>query len=601
MLWEHSVALAKARVLATKMITPGLRRWATIFLLAVGFMLLLNQLSFKFGSTSGKQALKAPAYTAPARVNDGRFNWADVPARYPPSTLQPLPTGNPKRLPKVQHAFKEESVFVANERRQRRQAVKEVFVRCWRSYKRRAWMKDELSPISGGSRNAFGGWAATLVDALDTLYIMDMKDDFNVAADAVKDIDFSTSTESELNVFETTIRYLGGLLAAYDLSADTSLLDKAVEVGEMLYVALDTPNHMPVTRWDWQAAASGASQVAPSWMLVSEIGSLSLEFTRLSQLTENPKWFDAIQRISDVFVAQQNLTKLPGMWPIVVNPQLQDFTGDTGFTLGGMSDSLYEYFPKEYALLGGLSEMYRDLYDGSMNTAIKHAFFRPMVPDDVDILISGDVHADSPDQVTLEPKGQHLGCFTGGMLGLGGRLFNNPEHVSLGRKLVDGCIWAYNALPFGMMPETFHMVPCPLDGPCSWEEGKWHYGVMSMMSGEDSRSATEVIADRRLPPGFTDIGDTRYILRPEAIESVFILYRITGDRKLQDAAWKMFLNIYKYTKTEFGNAALDDVTITEGEPPKSDRMESFWMAETLKYFYLIFSEPDLISLDEYVL
>ena len=61
----------------------------------------------------------------------------------------------------------------------------------------------------------------------------------------------------------------------------------------------------------------------------------------------------------------------------------------------------------------------------------------------------------------------------------------------------------------------------------------------------------------------------------------------------------MFEAIEKHTRTEIANAALDDVT-TE-DPPKSDRMESFWTAETLKYFYLIFSEPDVISLDDYVL
>ena len=87
--------------------------------------------------------------------------------------------------------------------------------------------------------------------------------------------------------------------------------------------------------------------------------------------------------------------------------------------------------------------------------------------------------------------------------------------------------------------------------------------------------------------------------RPEAIESVFILYRITGDTVLQDKAWKMFQAIEKYTRTDIAHAALDDVTVAN--PPKSDRMESFWTAETLKYFYLIFSEPNVISLDDYVL
>ena len=65
----------------------------------------------------------------------------------------------------------------------------------------------------------------------------------------------------------------------------------------------------------------------------------------------------------------------------------------------------------------------------------------------------------------------------------------------------------------------------------------------------------------------------------------------------------MFQSIQNITRTEFANAALSDITATDidGLPPKDDRMESFWLAETLKYFYLIFSEPSLIGLDEYVL
>ena len=61
----------------------------------------------------------------------------------------------------------------------------------------------------------------------------------------------------------------------------------------------------------------------------------------------------------------------------------------------------------------------------------------------------------------------------------------------------------------------------------------------------------------------------------------------------------MFQSIEKATKTDIANAAVEDVT--EVSPRQEDRMESFWLAETLKYFYLIFSEPELISLDDYVL
>jgi mannosyl-oligosaccharide alpha-1,2-mannosidase len=77
------------------------------------------------------------------------------------------------------------------------------------------------------------------------------------------------------------------------------------------------------------------------------------------------------------------------------------------------------------------------------------------------------------------------------------------------------------------------------------------------------------------------------------------MYRITGDKSLQDAAWRMFQNIDKATRTKYGHSAIQDVRTSV--PEHSDKMESFWLAETLKYLYLIFSEPGHISLDEYVL
>ena len=55
-----------------------------------------------------------------------------------------------------------------------------------------------------------------------------------------------------ISVFETTIRHLGGLLSTYDFSGNSILLNKAMELGEMLYVAFDTPNRMPVPYWSWK-------------------------------------------------------------------------------------------------------------------------------------------------------------------------------------------------------------------------------------------------------------------------------------------------------------------------------------------------------------
>ena len=178
---------------------------------------------------------------------------------------------------------------------------------------------------------------------------MDLHDEFDYAVRAIEKIDFTTSDHDEINVFETTIRYLGGFLSAYDLCQGKypRLLQKAVELGDMLYVAFDTPNHMPITRWKFKEARDHqAKQVAPDHMLVAEIGSLTLEFTRLSQLSGDPKYYDAVQRVMDVFESSQDQTKLPGMWPVIVNAEKADFTSEGGFTIGGMADSLYEYLPK---------------------------------------------------------------------------------------------------------------------------------------------------------------------------------------------------------------------------------------------------------------
>jgi mannosyl-oligosaccharide alpha-1,2-mannosidase len=177
---------------------------------------------------------------------------------------------------------------------------------------------------------------------------MGLHSEFQEAVEALNAIDFSTCSLDTLNVFETTIRYLGGFLAAYDISNGKYpiLLQKAGEMGDMLYHAFDTPNRMPITRWNFKNAAKGERQEADENVLVAEIGSLTLEFTRLSQLTGDPRYFDAVQRIMNVFTEQQSKTNLPGMWPVVVNAQMLDFTVGTGFTLGGMADSMYEYLPK---------------------------------------------------------------------------------------------------------------------------------------------------------------------------------------------------------------------------------------------------------------
>jgi mannosyl-oligosaccharide alpha-1,2-mannosidase len=123
----------------------------------------------------------------------------------------------------------------------------------WIGYKKYAWLKDEVGPKTGYFKVTFGGWAATLVDSLDSLWIMGEVDEFENAVNALQQIDFTTTEAGTLNLFETTIRYLGGFLGAYDVSGGKYplLLEKAIQLGDMLLSAFDTPNRMPMTRWDW--------------------------------------------------------------------------------------------------------------------------------------------------------------------------------------------------------------------------------------------------------------------------------------------------------------------------------------------------------------
>jgi mannosyl-oligosaccharide alpha-1,2-mannosidase len=159
-------------------------------------------------------------YQRPTPTDDGKFRWAALPTRFPVSSFEPLPSAQTRPLPAVQFEFPKESSDAVKQREARRDDVKRAFQRCWQAYHDRAWLHDELAPISGGFKTTFGGWAATLVDSLDSLWILGMKDEFATAVEATLTIDFANATSTDINLFETTIRYLGGLLAAYDMSGD---------------------------------------------------------------------------------------------------------------------------------------------------------------------------------------------------------------------------------------------------------------------------------------------------------------------------------------------------------------------------------------------
>jgi mannosyl-oligosaccharide alpha-1,2-mannosidase len=267
-------------------------RWPILILVAITFLATITPLFTRFTPSQSPifpfNNHRTPTASTPASISSvrgshvcptappnpalnpdtqGRFNWRTVATHHSieQSQYSSLPAGNPPPRPSVQHSFRTAASTEADEKiASRKEAVRDVFKRCWKSCQERAWTKDELAPISGGARDTFGSWGATLVDSLDTLWIMGMKTEYADAVDAAVQIDFGSKIDGEINVIETIIRYLGGFLGAYDVSGchDARLLNKAIEVADMAYDSFDTPNRMPVSRWSPKKAVDGERTIA---------------------------------------------------------------------------------------------------------------------------------------------------------------------------------------------------------------------------------------------------------------------------------------------------------------------------------------------------
>jgi mannosidase alpha-like ER degradation enhancer 2 len=90
--------------------------------------------------------------------------------------------------------------------------------------------------------------------------------------------------------------------------------------------------------------------------------------------------------------------------------------------------------------------------------------------------------------------------------------------------------------------------------------------------------------------------NSAYHLRPEIVESTYYLYRFTGDQRYRRMGEKLFNDFVRYCRTDAGYAALADVVTKQ----QHDEMESFALAETFKYFYLLFASPNTLDLEKIV-
>lgn len=350
----------------------------------------------------------------------------------------------PHAMPKMQAPKGSFSKSHSTRRRAnyRKEVVKRAFFRTWTQYKTRAWASDEIGPVSGRPSNNYNGWAATVVDSLDTLLLMGFTREYEDAREIVKDIDFringfhtptTSSPDNEpLHLFETVIRYLGGLLAAYDMSGDRLMLARAMDLAHELKYAFHTPTGIPQAWIVSGKKAQVGRTVNPPYML-AEVA-LQLEFARLAQVTGEKRWLGLAHRGLDWFIRHKpGVEWLDGDVPAITSSR-------TGYSLGGMADSYFEYLIKTHLLLDGALPIYAEHYRSTAQAMIKN-LWRDITFIPGWILGTFGYHSNTGTITQLE----HLTCFAGGMFAMGSKLLTDRhQDWTYARTFADTCYFSYD-------------------------------------------------------------------------------------------------------------------------------------------------------------
>ncbi|KAF1960860.1 mannosyl-oligosaccharide alpha-1,2-mannosidase-like protein [Byssothecium circinans] len=495
--------------------------------------------------------------------------------------------------------------------REKADKVRDAMKYTFQKYRENAWGKDDILPVSGGHSSTRNGWGAFIVDSATTLALMGLWDELSQAVEHIVMIDF-TKSEALVDPFETTIRYLGGLVSLVDLydagiipdkvltgEARDMILEQAVTLANSLGPAYDTPTGIPWPRVDL-SRSKGVSDppsvhrkepkkqkydnpvVGPA-----RAGSSILENRVLTRLTSNP-----------IYTKNATLAWAPLVWSkwTPEHPGMVDAPIDimTGTPVGRQRhwdaghDSYYEYLIK-MNLLAPPSDPYLETYKVTFNHAVDS--LRKYL---------GTRSAPTPDHAIQHlfigrsngrwylNRESHLACFAPGTILLASKFYENHEFHTFALALLEGCHHTYTSTPSKIGPESWSWMPKfgyedPIHLPSTLrEESEWKAS------------------------GFWS-ADPRYKGRPEYVESLFYAYRITGESRFRDWAWEAFEAMEKHCKAPYGYAQLADVyRVNPAEWPSDgkgrwiDMQESFWAAETLKYLWLTFADADVASLDRWV-
>ncbi|KAI1851343.1 hypothetical protein JX266_003418 [Neoarthrinium moseri] len=482
----------------------------------------------------------------------------------------------------------------------RRLAVRRAFEDSWKAYAEHAWGNDRYHPASQkGSQMSPNGLGWIIVDSLDTMMVMNLTEPL---AEARKWLHRSLSydQDQDVNTFEITIRMLGGLLSAHYLSShlpfvssrrDAVYLTKAIDLADRLLAAYESRSGIPYASIHLSRKKGIVSHADGGASSTAEASTVQLEMKYLSHLTNNDTYWRKAETVMSILDA--NRAK-DGLVPIFVHPDTGKFT-TSEIRLGSRGDSYYEYLIKQYLQTSGDERIYYTMWQEALVGIQKHL---------ITTTKNSQLRfvAELPQGIggPLSPKMDHLVCFLPGSIALGatgGYTLTkarslpdwSPEkeqEIQLARDLMKTCWGMYAVTATGLAPEI------------AWfnaekKDLQPEPGSRQRSSAKDSLSSWK--NDHIVKPL-----DAHNLQRPETVESLFMMWRITEDSLYREWGWKMFGSFEKHTKLGQGKgySSLDDVN--QIPPPARDSMESFWLAETLKYMYLLFSPSDYLPLEDIV-
>ncbi|EGO53677.1 mannosyl-oligosaccharide 1,2-alpha-mannosidase [Neurospora tetrasperma FGSC 2508] len=496
----------------------------------------------------------------------------------------------------------------------RRERVVEAMELSWDAYERYAWGYDEFHPVSKTGRNmAPKGLGWIIIDSLDTLMIMNLTSRVTHAREWISK-SLTWDQDQDVNTFETTIRMMGGLLSAYYLSTEYPnlapisdddvgapgedlYLEKARDLADRLMSAFDTPSGIPyasVNLGKFQGLPSHADMGASS---TAEATTLQLEFKYLANLTGEKDFWDRSEKVMKVIDDNQ---APDGLVPIFIQPSTGHFHTQN-IRLGSRGDSYYEYLIKQYLQTHKAEPIYQDMWNDALQGIRKHLV---TYTENSGFTIVGE--RPSGLEGNLSPKMDHLVCFLPGTIALAATeglserearkkpgFWNKQREadMKLARELMQTCWGMYRYMATGLAAEiTYFKIPSdPL--PESSSHTSPPDSIFDDPAGPDATWRKDYEVHQM---------DAHNLQRPETVESLFYMYRITGDVKYREWGWDMFKSFVNYTAVEDGGGFTSLSNANVIPPVIKDNMESFWMAETLKYFYLLFSPEDLLPLDKVV-